>query len=178
MADPTVADVFNQLVFVNGKLDQIDTNTFGQANAINNLAAEVTTGFNNTVVGLQTIAFINTELTKLVFHITQQNETIICALENISRNTCAIHTEAVKQTRLQVTMAEDLDVLRDIAECAHPECALDRHRRKDLEKQIERCCPPEEPRPACTYQPCPKPRTVDKPDLPKVDQPPNPQPEG
>jgi hypothetical protein len=176
MADPTVADVFNQLVLVNGKLDQIDTNTFGQANAINNLAAEVSSGFTNNVNALNTLALINTELTKLVFHITQQNETIICALEQISRNTCAIHAEADRQTRLQTAMAADLDVIRDISECAHPDCALDRKRREALDKKIERCCPTEEPRPACKYQPCPKPREAREPDLPRVD--PQPRPEG
>lgn len=178
MADPTVADVFNQLVLVNGKLDAIDTNTFGQANAINNLDADVNTGFNKSVQWLQILAKIDVELVKLVFHVTQQNDAMICALEKISRNTCALHTESVKQTRLQTRMAEDLDVLRGVAESAYPAAALERSRLKELEAKIERCCPPEEPKPACQYEPCPQPRPAREPDLPKIDVPQEPRPVG
>lgn len=168
MADPTVADVFNQLVLVNGKLDQIDTNTFGQANAINNLDSDVNKGFKATVDALKTIAQIDIEAVKLLFHLTQQADTMICALEHISQNTCGILTQVTIQTQLQTAIRNDADTIRDILEFAHPEGALGRQRLADLQAQIERCCPPEPPKPACTYEPCPKIRPVEMPELPKI----------
>ena len=168
MADPTVADVFNQLVLVNGKLDNIDTNTFGQAAALNTLDADVNKGFKATVDALTAIAQINVATVELLFHLTEQADTMICALEHISENTCKILTEVTIQTGLQTDIRDDADTIRDILEFAHPEGALGRKRLAELQEQIERCCPPETPRPACTYQPCHKPKRVELPDLPKV----------
>lgn len=177
MADPTVADVFNQLVLVNGKLDQIDTNTFGQAAALNNLDSDVNIGFKATVDALKTIAKIDIEAVKLLFHLTEQADTMICALEHISENTCGILTQVTIQTQLQTAIRDDADTIRDVVEFAHPEAALGRQRLAELKAQIERCCPPEPPRPACTYEPCARPRKVEMPDLPKIpkdpDQPPH-----
>src|SRR4051812_19117465 len=124
MADPTVGDVFNQLVLVNGKLDQIDTNTFGQANAINNLDGHLTAGFKATVDALKTIAQIDVEAVKLLFYLTQQTDTMICALEHISQNTCAILSQVTIQTQLQTTLRDDARALRDIGESAYPGAAV------------------------------------------------------
>lgn len=177
MADPTVGDVFNQLVLVNGKLDNIDTNTFGNANALNILDADVNKGFKATVDMLKIVAQIEIEAVKLLFHLTQQADTMICALEHISKNTCEILTQTTIQTQLQTRILDDADVLRRIAESAYPGAALDERRLAELRSQIERCCPPEEPKPACTYQPCFQPKPVPKPELPQLpredERPPN-----
>lgn len=170
MADPTVGDVFNQLVLVNGKLDAIDTNTFGQANAINNLDGDVNKGFKATVDMLKVLAQIDIEAVKLLFHLTQQTDTMICALEHISKNTCEILNQATIQTQLQMRLRDDADALRDIAESAYPGAALERQRLAALRAEVERCCPPEQPKPPCNYEPCPAPRPVRMPDLPKIDQ--------
>lgn len=168
MADPTVGDVFNQLVLVNGKLDNIDTNTFGQANAINNLDGDVNKGFKATVDMLKIIAQIDTEAVKLLFHLTQQTDTMICALEHISENTCEILTQAAIQTQLQTRLRDDADALRDIAESAYPGAALERQRLAALRAEIEHCCPPEKPQPVCNYKPCFQPKPVGMPELPKI----------
>ncbi|MBW4484501.1 MAG: hypothetical protein KME14_18355 [Tildeniella torsiva UHER 1998/13D] len=168
MADPTVGDVFNQLVFVNGKLDQIDTNTFGLANAVSTLDSNVNLGFQNTADMLKILAQLDIEAIKLLFHLTQQNETIICALEKISNNTCETLAQVTTQTQLQKQMLDSTNVLRDIAESAYPSAALERKRLAELHAEVERCCPPEQPKPACSYQPCPKPRPIEKPELPEI----------
>jgi hypothetical protein len=168
MADPTVGDVFNQLVLVNGKLDQIDTNTFGQANAVNNLDGDVNKGFKATVDMLEIIALIDIEAVKLLFHLTQQTDTMICALEHISKNTCQILTQATIQTQLQTRLRDDADALRGIAESVYPGAVLEQRRLAELRAEIERCCPPEMPGPACTYEPCFQPKPAGMPDLPKI----------
>jgi len=168
MADPTVADVFDQLVLVNGKLDQIDLSTTGEANAINKLDGDANKGFKATVDALNTLAQIDVETVKLLFHLTQQADTMICALEHISQNTCGILTQVTLQTQIQTRIRQDADALRDIAESAYPQAALERQRLGALRAEIERCCPPEEAQPACSYKPCLQPKQVDMPHLPKI----------
>lgn len=175
MADPTVSDVFNQLVLANGKLDQINIATLGQANALNQLDSDikkldgdVNKGFQTTVDTLKIIAQIDIEAVKLLFHLTQQADTMICALEHISQNTCGILTQVTLQTEIQSGIRHDADALRDIAESAHPETALERQRLAALRAEIERCCPPDKPKPACSYEPCPEPKSVEMPKLPDI----------
>lgn len=167
MADPTVTDVFNQLVLVNGKLDQVEVNTA----AISNVNMSINKGFAATVNALQAIALINIEAVKLLFHQTQQGDAMICALENISRNTCEILTQVTIQTQLHERMHGDLELLRCIAEFAKPDAAFNCQRHSELEAKIEKCCPPDKPKPACNYRPCDRPKPVDMPRLPKLENP-------
>ena len=165
MADPTITDVFNQLVLVNGKLDQVEVNT----SMITNLNVSINQGFAATVNALNTIAQINIEAVKLMYHLTQQADTMICALEHISKNTCEILTQVTIQTRLQERLRDDVDALRYIAESAQPDAALERQRHAELQAQIEECCPPKSPEPACKYEPCDQPEPVKEPHLPERD---------
>lgn len=174
----SINDVFNQLVAVNGTLTQIRDNvsdgtnaTLDVKNAVNVLNNDVKAGFNATVNALNTVALIEVENAKLLFHLTQQSDTIICILENIAQNTCSLVTQSTIQTRLQQKMAEDLDMIRDIAMSAHPEGALAIAKLAELRAQVERCCPPEQPQPACTYRPCPAPPRAEKPRLPRPREP-------
>lgn len=116
---------------------------------------------------LSAIEAVEIEALKLLFHLTQQTDTMICALEHISQNTCAILTQSALQTRLQTRMADDLDALVAIGQSAFPAAALESERLAALRAQVERCCPPEQSPPACTYEPCPKPRQIPEPKLPK-----------
>jgi hypothetical protein len=165
MADPTVSDLWNQLVLVNGKLDQIEVNT----SMITNLNTSINKGFAETVNALNTIALINIEAVKLLYHQTQQAETMICALEHISKNTCEILTQVTIQTELQKGLREDVEALRYIAESANPGAALERQRHAKLQAAIDECCPPDQPEPACKYKPCDRPESVDEPKLPQID---------
>lgn len=164
MADPTVTDVFNQLVLVNGKLDQVEVNT----SLISNLNNSINIGFKATVDALHLLALINAETAKLEFHQTQQLDTVICTLEHISKNTCEILTQVTVQTSLQRHLSADIAALRYIAESAEPAAALNAQRDADLTAKIERCCPPETERPACDYSPCDAPGPIDKPKLPNI----------
>lgn len=168
MADPTVADVFDQLVLVNGKLDQINLSTTGEASAITHMDSDLIKGFKATVDALNTIAQIDTVAVELLFHLTQQTDTMICALEHISKNTCEILTQSTIQTQIQMRLRDDADALRDFAESAYPGAALERQRLATLRAEVERCCPPEVPGPACSYKPCFQPKVFDMPDLPKI----------
>ena len=171
----SIDDVFHQLQAVNTNLSTLHADGIAETNATNQVKSSVDTvdadvkaGFNATVNGLTTIALIDIEAVKLLFHLTQQTDTVICALENISRNTCAMLTQLTLQTQLQQRMADNLDVVRAMEEAEQPAAALEQQRLAALQAEIERCCPPPQTPPACTYQPCPKVDQARMPDLPKV----------
>jgi hypothetical protein len=174
----SINDVFNQLVAVNGSLGQIHADGIAETNATNLVKTSVDTvdndvkaGFAATLNALNLLAQIDIETVKLLFHLTQQADTMICALEHISQNTCGILNQVTIQTQLQTQIRDDVDVVRDVAEAAYPAAALNRQRLAELRAQIERCCPPEPQKPPCTYEPCSKPRGAEMPDLPKPQTP-------
>jgi hypothetical protein len=98
----------------------------------------------------------------------KQNDTIICILEYISKNTCGLLNQSVMQTKLQTEMQTDMDALEAMYETAHADAALVRERLRALKQQIEECCPPPEPEAPCKYAPCPAPKPL--PDPPIIDR--------
>ncbi len=165
MADPTITDVFNELVLVNGKLDQLNVNT----TLIATVNASINKGFNDTVQALNVLTQVDIDAVKLLYHLTQQSDTIICILDQISKNTCAILNQVTVQTGLQVGLRDDMDALLYIAESANPAAALERQRQAKIQAEIEECCPPATPEPVCTYEPCERPKPIGEPRLPQID---------
>jgi hypothetical protein len=174
----SINDVVSRLDTANTTLGQIHADVLAETNAtdqvkasVDHLDVDLTNGFNETTNELSIITQIDTAAVKLLFHLTQQADAMICALEHISQNTCGILSETAIQTGLQTQIRDDTAVLRDISEFAHPDAALERKRLQELHAEIERCCPPESPPPACTYQPCPHPKPIEEPQLPGNGQP-------
>jgi chaperonin cofactor prefoldin len=139
---PSTDDFFHQLQTANGRLLDL-TAAVNQVNA--------------------TLQYTNLALSQNA----KQNDTIICILEHISKNTCELLNQSVVQTRLQTEMQTDVDALEAMYETAHAEAALERERLRALKQQIEKCCPPPQPEVPCKYAPCPAPNTLPEP--PKID---------
>ena len=97
----------------------------------------------------------------------KQNDTIICILEHISKNTCQLLNEAHLQTGMQAVIRDNTTELAELYAVTHAEAALIREREEALKKQIEQCCPPETPVPPCDYAPCQAPGRIEEP--PRVD---------
>ncbi len=169
---PTLNDAFNELQAINAKLQTLHADNgalaAGQAAitaaigvntaAVNNVRASVDAGTAvlNAMVQLQKVT--NTTL----LHISRQADTMICALEAIARNTCAIHNEAHVQTLRQTVIASAETALLDITRTINPGAALDLDRRMDQQIALEKCCPPDpEPQP-CHYKPCPAPPPLEQ----------------
>ena len=166
-----INDLFNQLVAANGKLDQLHTDEVNEITATNQVKASVDT-LDGDVKNLDNdVKTIGAAEIQLLFHLTQQADTMICALEHISKNTCAILTQVTIQTGLQTEIRDDADALLAIEETVNPGAALERERLAALKAQIEQCCPPPQPKPACTYEPCPKPDQIKRPQVPGSDNP-------
>jgi DNA-binding FrmR family transcriptional regulator len=160
---PSVDDVYNQLLAVNGKLDTLhnDLTTVTTAvnavqSAVNQVNATLTNGFNQLVT-------LGTYTNQALYQNDQQNDTIICILEHISRNTCALLNQSVIQTALQTEMESDIDGIESMFATANPGAALERKRLQHLQEEIEKCCPPKKPEPPCTYRPCPAPQPIGPP---------------
>jgi hypothetical protein len=170
---PSVNDVYNQLVTANTTLDQIHADLVTEESAtqqvntsVNQLDSDLKSGFQAIEARLTILQEYDIDTVKLLFHLTQQADTIICALEKISKNTCEMLNQATLQTALQRRIRDDADVVRDITEFAHPRATLERERLGALRTEIEKCCPPEPPQPVCTYEPCPRPESINEPELP------------
>lgn len=174
----SINDVFNELQTVNNTLTLLHTDNVAEINAVNQVNTSIgtltnalNTGFAQTLNAIAVLAQIEEAVAKLVFHLTQQSDTMICTLEHISRNTCGILTQTTIQTRLQTQMAGDLQTLKELTEFANPAAAVEHAKLAKLKAEIERCCPIEVPPPACTYEPCPAPRPIPMPELPKIPSP-------
>jgi hypothetical protein len=156
----SIDDCYNQLVAANGELSQIDlgiqtVNTSVQAvdTDVQATTAAVTAGFSQ----LYTIANYTNQL--LLYQI-QQNDTMVCYLEKIARQTCALLNEAALQTAAQQAMRADLDDLKQLYELANPAAAVEQARLEALKAQVEKCCPPSVPTPPCKFEPCKQPGDV------------------
>jgi hypothetical protein len=166
----SIDDCFNQLTDANGHLVAIDgdlqtvntsvqaVNTSVQAvdADINGITTAIQTGFSQ----LYTIANYTNQL--LLYQI-QQNDTMVCYLEKITRQTCALLNEAALQTAAQQAMRADLDDLKQLYELANPAAAVEQARLEALKAQVEKCCPPPVPTPPCKFEPCKQPGDVPPP---------------
>lgn len=159
---PSIDDVFDELKKVNTNLQAVQ----GELTKINNT---LTTGFTNVLQGMQTLVTLEGYSDQALFHLSQQNGTMICILEKISQQTCALLDEAHMQTGLQTAIQENSTSLLELHKSAYPAAALELERLGHLRQQLLKCCPPEKPEPICTYKPCEVPPPLSEP--PKVEPP-------
>jgi hypothetical protein len=153
---PSVNDVYNQLLQVNSSLTSL-------INAVNNATAAVNQVNGTLNNGFGELVTIGNYTNQALFQNDQQNVTMICALEQISKNTCALLNESAAQTALQTVMAADIDGLENMFATANPAAALEIERLAALKAQVEKCCPPPKPTPPCDYKPCPAPAEIGPP---------------
>jgi hypothetical protein len=146
---PSADDFFVQLQTINARILDLTA-------AVNQVNATLTTGFGHLVTLGQ---YTNLALSQNA----KQNDTIICILEYISKNTCELLNQSVIQTKLQTEMQTDMDALEAMYETAHADVALERERLRALKQQIEECCPPPQPEAPCKYAPCPAPKPIGDP---------------
>jgi hypothetical protein len=169
----SINDVNNSVNKVNTTLhkeidatDDVKTSVDAVKTSVDNLDVDVKAGFAATVAELKNLETIDIAAVKILFHLTQQADTMICALQQISQNTCGILNQVTIQTELQKRLVKDADIIRDIEESLHPGAVLAHHQLAELREQIEKCCPPPVTPPPCVYQPCPSPEPIRPPDLP------------
>jgi Astacin (Peptidase family M12A) len=129
-------DIFNELVQIQATL----------AASLQNLSE----GIN---AGLEQQHFTNLALAEEI----AQGTTMICQLDQISKQTCDLLSEAHFQTGAQREIAKGVERLLGIVQVANPAAELELQRHEKLQQEIEKCCPPDDPPPLCEHTPCPQP---------------------
>jgi hypothetical protein len=175
---PSLNDFFTELQQVNANLQQLHNDSLAETAATNSVRASVDqvnatliAGFTSVSQGLQVIANLQHLTNRFLFHKIKQEDTIICILEKVSKNTCELVNEATVQTRLQSEIRDADDELRLLFETVNASAALEFQRLKKVQADLEACCPPEIPPPACVYEPCPSPpRTPGEPSRGEIPQ--------
>ena len=167
-------DVLNAVNGANGRLDEVNNRLAGVHTRLDGTNArldDVKTKLDliNTTLnwGFAQLITIGNYTNQALAQNAAQNDTMICILEHISRNTCELLNESHTQTGLQTTIRNSTTTLAELYAATHAEAALTRQREEALRKQIEECCPPQVPPPPCAYQACPVPRPLGEP--PRVD---------
>ena len=160
---PSVNDVYNQLLQANSNLTSLINavnNVQTAVDAVQTAVTQVNSTLNN---GFGELVTIGNYTNQALYQNDQQNDTIICILEHISKNTCALLNQAAIQTALQTAMAGDIAGLEQMFATVNPGAALEIERLAALKAQIEQCCPPKKAPPPCDYAPCPAPRPIGQP---------------
>jgi septation ring formation regulator EzrA len=159
----SVSDVYDKIVEANDRLGTVH-NDLDQANTQLTTIIDVLQLFLTTLEkGFADVTSAQAVTNSSLHHLNRQTDTVICSLEHVSRNTCGIWTEANWQTPLQREMQAAAQGLLEISESVHADAALERRRLAGIRTELEECCPPEEPRPICTYEPCPAPPPPEEP---------------
>jgi len=160
---PSINDVYNQLVTANGTLQQVHNDISALEVTANQIKTIDTNGFAKLVQLLQNLANLQRYTNQVLYHLSQQDDSIICILEHISQQTCALLNEAHLQTKLQTSIQKNVARLTDIAKTANPGAQLEAERFEALWRKVDECCPPEEPGPPCSYEKCPTPQPIKPP---------------
>jgi hypothetical protein len=142
------ATIISRLDDVNGKLDTVNANL----QTVEQLL----------LWGFQQLITLGQYTNQALFHNDQQNDTMICQLQQISVNTCCICNETHAQTPLQEAIKTAIRKLACLYASTHGDAALTLEREEELRRQIEACCPPEPPPPACVERPCSTPKPLDE----------------
>jgi hypothetical protein len=160
---PSINDVYNQLLQVNSSLTSLTNATNNVQTAVDAVQTAVTQVNSTLSTGVGELVTIGNYTNQALYQNDQQNDTVICILEHISKNTCALLNQATTQTALQTAMAADIAGVEQMFATINPGAALELERLAALKAQIEQCCPPKKAVPPCDYAPCPAPRPIGQP---------------
>ena len=146
----TLNDAYNQLVEANAQLTTLRSD-------VQEVNTSVQAGTAATEAGFAQLANLVQFTNQLLAYEIEQNQTIICNLEKIAKQTCELVNQAVLQTAAQEAMRGDLANLEHLYELSNPAAAVEQHRLAALNRKIEACCPPPVAPPPCHYEPCKSP---------------------
>ncbi len=153
---PSAQDIFNELLKLGDKLDTLNATSQAIKTDDDQLLSVVGTDLGEVIAA-------DTYTNQALYQNALQNATIICLLEQISKNTCDLVNLATVQARLQESIEKNTMRMAAILSATHPEAALALEREEALRRDLEKCCPPEPTPPACKQKPCQAPKQIDPP---------------
>lgn len=146
---PSIQDVADQ---INAKLDQINQNTADTVAVSNGIRNDIQTGVAVLANGLFAIWETQKVTNSILDHHSDQNDTIICLLENTNELLCGMTRKLTHQLDLSEQLLKSMKRVEGIAERVQPAAAGDYDRLVALQAQMLECCPPDEVKP----EPCPE----------------------
>jgi hypothetical protein len=164
---PSVEDVMHAIDDLNARLGGDPRNPADNVNShlatLERVAAQIHEAVKT---GFAELIAIGNYANEALFHLSEQNETIICNLEKITSQTCRLLNEAHEQTRLQTSIEHGIARLADVFLTVNTGAALDLERREELKREVEKWSPTKPEPPVCVYERCEKPKRINQP--PKV----------
>ena len=151
---PSAQDIFNKLVELGDKLDTLNATPQSIKTDDDQLLSVVSTDLGEVIAA-------DTYTNQALYQNALQNATIICLLEQISKNTCDLVNLATVQTRLQESIEKN--TMRMAAMLSATPRRLRLRWSGRSRRDLERCCPPEPMPPACKQKPCQAPKQIDPP---------------
>jgi len=162
---PTIQEIADEINAALGQLNTTASNIRGDTQAIRTEVSEIDNhlqaGVGVLAEGLFAILEAQKQGNSIGEHQIQQNDTIICWLDNIAELLCGMTRKMTRQIELQEQIAGSVARVEGIAELVHPGEVAEYDRNKELERRIEECCPPPEEPP----EPCPEACRTPEPDL-------------
>jgi uncharacterized protein with PIN domain len=131
--------------------------------AVDNMNAEVSSRLDASLNHLAKLILLGGYEVKALYHLSQQEDTVICELKKIDRATCNTSTEAHYQTALQRQIEKETASLVEMEKTVHPDAALVLARMNDAREKMEKCCPPPAEKPLCEFEPCSAPSPLEPP---------------
>ncbi len=154
---------------IKGKLDGLKASTDAVKSSVDSAANQLVATLN---AGFAQLIALGDYTNQALYHNDVQNDTMICELTHISKNTCGLLNEAAAQTRIQSAIEQAATRLAFLYATVHAEAELERERMAKLREEIEKCCPPPAPQPPCAYEPCAAPEPIGPPRYAGRDHPP------
>lgn len=168
---PSLTDLAND---INNTLTQIQTNTQDSVateaaikadtgdmrSTLHTLSTVEQGGFVSLSNGIAAIIDQQKATNALLDYERKQNDTIICWLTNIANVLCqSLHTQQ-QQLLVETATGEAIKEMKDIMELVHGTAAIEVLRQRQLQQQINTCCPPKKPEPGPCFETCREPDFV------------------
>ncbi|MDM4718692.1 hypothetical protein QTQ03_03435 [Micromonospora sp. WMMA1363] len=159
---PSLQDVADQ---INAKLDELIVNTAVTAqvrdgvinlnNSVSNLDVHMQAGMANIAGGLLAIWELEKASLAELRHHSEQNDTVICLLQNANELLCGITRKLTMELRVSQDTNEAVRRMEGIVERGMPAAAGDYDRLRQVKDTLAECCPPQPVEPEPCPEPCP-----------------------
>lgn len=158
---PSLGDFYDRLGEVNNHVADMDTELTTLDGHVQQTNTQLGT-IEGTLTSIDSdVQQMSQSMTTLLDHLITQNDTIICILEHISRNTCELVNAAALEMRALQSVELTARELDDMTKTVHPDAALALAREEAARLELAKCCPPKHIEPPCRYEPCSKPEKPD-----------------
>ncbi len=169
---PSLADVANDIkallndiksssLATKNNTATIATNTAQTAANVMILNATSQAGFSNIANGIAVEIALQHQTNDLLNVNNKQNDVIICWLKNIANVLCNIKHNTDRSVELETEINITLEHIDNIIELVNSEQAMEVLKHDELQKQIEKCCPPPRIDPKPCFDGCEAPKYPD-----------------